>query len=107
MSSMTICAPLILNPACRPRAEKAISKSELSILHISFSSRELTAASTNRKAKEARDVDPLGEPVQLSDIEKGGDGGAGDEVVKKGGEVAEAVDDAGMEIDGEATKEMP
>lgn len=60
-----------------------------------------------KKAKEARDVDPLGEPVQLSDIEKGGDGGAGDEVVKKGGEVAEAVDDAGMEIDGEATKEMP
>lgn len=98
MSSMTICAPLILTPACRPRAEKAISKSELSILHISI---------PTRKTKETGDVDSLGEPVQLSDIEKEGDGGGGDEGVKKGEEVAEAVDDAGMEIDGEATKEMP
>nr|KIR49136.1 UV damage endonuclease UvdE [Cryptococcus bacillisporus CA1280] len=60
-----------------------------------------------KKTKETGDVDSLGEPVQLSDIEKEGDGGGGDEGVKKGEEVAEAVDDAGMEIDGEATKEMP
>lgn len=72
-----------------------------------FPSQELIAASTNRKTKETGDVDSLGEPVHLSDIEKEGDGGGGDEGVKKGEEVAEAVDDAGMEIDGEATKEMP
>lgn len=33
--------------------------------------------------------------------------GGGDEGVKKGLDVAEAVNDAGMEIDGEGTKEMP
>ncbi|ADV23342.1 UV damage endonuclease UvdE [Cryptococcus gattii E566] len=60
-----------------------------------------------KKTTETGGVDSLGEPIQLSDIEKKGDGGAGDEGVKKGGEVAEAVDDAAMEIDGEATKEMP
>lgn len=72
-----------------------------------FSPQELIAAPTNGKTTETGGVDSLGEPIQLSDIEKKGDGGAGDEGVKKGGEVAEAVDDAAMEIDGEATKEMP
>lgn len=34
---------------------------------------------TSRKVKETGDVDSEGEPVQLSDIEKEGDGGIGDE----------------------------
>ncbi|KIR31689.1 UV damage endonuclease UvdE [Cryptococcus deuterogattii MMRL2647] len=60
-----------------------------------------------KKTKETEDIDFQGEQVQLSDIEKEGDGGAGDEGVNKGGQVAETVDEASMEIDGEATKEMP
>ena len=34
---------------------------------------------TGRKVKETGEVDSEGEPVQLSDIEKEGDGGVGDE----------------------------
>lgn len=62
---------------------------------------------TNRKTKETGDVDSQGEPVHLSDIEKEGDGGLGDEGVKKDGQVVEAVDDVGMEVDMKATKEKP
>lgn len=79
----------------------------LSIFIFLFSSQELITASTNRKTKETEDIDFQGEQVQLSDIEKEGDGGPGDEGVNKGGQVAETVDEASMEIDGEATKEMP
>lgn len=79
----------------------------LSIFIFLFSSQELITASTNKKTKETEDIDFQGEQVQLSDIEKEGDGGAGDEGVNKGGQVAETVDEASMEIDGEATKEMP
>lgn len=62
---------------------------------------------TNRKTKETGDVDSQGEPVHLPDIEKEGDGGLGDEGVKKDGQVVEAVDDVGMEVDMKATKEKP
>ncbi|OWZ61878.1 UV damage endonuclease UvdE [Cryptococcus neoformans] len=60
-----------------------------------------------KKTKETGDVDSQGEPVHLSDIEKEGDGGVGDEGVKKDGQVVEAVDDVGMEVDMKATKEKP
>lgn len=63
---------------------------------------------TNRKTKETGDVDSEGEPVHMSDNEKEGDGGrVGDEGVKKDGQVVEAVDDVGMEVDMKATKEKP
>lgn len=52
------------------------------------------------------DVDSQAEPVQLSDIEKEGDGGMGDEGIKKNGQVVE-IDDVGIEVDVDETKKMP
>lgn len=59
-----------------------------------------------KKTKETVDVDSQAEPVQLSDIEKEGDGGMGDEGIKKNGQVVE-IDDVGIEVDVDETKKMP
>ncbi|WVR08036.1 UV damage endonuclease UvdE [Kwoniella sp. DSM 27419] len=56
-------------------------------------------SSLKKKQKETGDVDSEGEPIQLSDIEKEGDGGVGDESVKEG-HVKNAINDPGMEVDG-------
>ncbi|WWD20324.1 UV damage endonuclease UvdE [Kwoniella shandongensis] len=58
-------------------------------------------SSLKKKTKETGEVDSEGEAINLSDIEKEGDGGVGDESVIKGKKVVGARNDAGMEVDGE------
>ncbi|WWC73666.1 UV damage endonuclease UvdE [Kwoniella pini CBS 10737] len=58
-------------------------------------------SSLKKKTKETGDVDSEGEPINLSDIEKEGDGGIGDTSVVEG-HIKNAVNDAGMEIDGQS-----
>ncbi|KAK6908725.1 UV damage endonuclease UvdE [Kwoniella mangroviensis CBS 8886] len=57
-------------------------------------------SSLKKKQKETGDVDSEGEPINLSDIEKEGDGGVGDISVVEG-HVKNAINDAGMEVDGQ------
>ncbi|WWC65861.1 UV damage endonuclease UvdE [Kwoniella dejecticola CBS 10117] len=63
-------------------------------------------SSLKKKTKETGDVDSEGEPINLSDIEKEGDGGVGDTSVVEG-HVKNAVNDAGMEVDGQAESQTP
>ncbi|WVQ95791.1 UV damage endonuclease UvdE [Kwoniella sp. CBS 9459] len=56
-------------------------------------------SSLKKKQKETGDVDSEGEPINLSDIEKEGDGGIGDTSVVNG-HVKNAINDPGMEVDG-------
>ncbi|OCF34435.1 UV damage endonuclease UvdE [Kwoniella heveanensis CBS 569] len=56
-------------------------------------------SSLKKKQKETGDVDSEGEPINLSEIEKEGDGGIGDTSVVEG-HVKNAVNDPGMEVDG-------
>ncbi|WRT69727.1 UV damage endonuclease UvdE [Kwoniella shivajii] len=58
-------------------------------------------SSLKKKVKETGDVDSEGEPINLSDIEKEGDGGTRDTSVVDG-HVKNAINDAGMEVDGMA-----
>ncbi|KAK8849695.1 UV damage endonuclease UvdE [Kwoniella newhampshirensis] len=58
-------------------------------------------SSLKKKTKETGEVDSDGEPINLSDIEKEGDGDIGDESVIKGKKTVGARNDAGMEVDGE------
>ncbi|WWC92830.1 UV damage endonuclease UvdE [Kwoniella dendrophila CBS 6074] len=63
-------------------------------------------SSLKKKTKETGDVDSEGEPINLSDIEKEGDGGIGDTSVVNG-HIKNAINDAGMEIDGQDQKTPP
>ncbi|WVW86898.1 UV damage endonuclease UvdE [Kwoniella bestiolae CBS 10118] len=58
-------------------------------------------SSLKKKTKETGDVDSEGEPINLSDIEKEGDGGVGDTSVVEG-HIKNATNDPGMEVDGQA-----
>ncbi|WVF68238.1 UV damage endonuclease UvdE [Kwoniella sp. CBS 6097] len=56
-------------------------------------------SSLKKKQKETGEVDSEGEPINLSEIEKEGDGGIGDTSVVDG-HVKNAINDPGMEVDG-------
>lgn len=58
---------------------------------------------TSRKTKETGEVDEDGNPILLSDVEKEGDGGLGDEGLEDGGRVQEPSDAIKAEA-GEAVK---
>jgi hypothetical protein len=58
---------------------------------------------TIRKVKETGEVDEDGNPIQLSDVEKEGDGGLGDEGLEDGGRVQEASAEVKAEVEAATT----
>lgn len=62
---------------------------------------------TIRKVKETGEVDEDGNPIQLSDVEKEGDGGLGDEGLEDGGRVQEPSAEVKAEVAEATTTPTP